>query len=100
MLTHGFRKFFTVECTKAGVYHEIVEKMSGHKLPGVRGHYLIFDPQTLLEGTKEDKGYLAAIDALTINDENRLQIKIQELKEKEELQEFIIDKRLKEKDFR
>jgi integrase len=24
-LTHGMRKFFTVECTKAGVYHEIVE---------------------------------------------------------------------------
>ena len=50
MLTHGFRKFFTVECTKAGVYHEIVERLVGHKIPGSRNSYLLFNSQTLLEG--------------------------------------------------
>ena len=71
-LTHGFGKFFTVECTKAGVYHEIVERLCGRTIPGSRNNYLLFNPETLLEGTKDMKGYVAAIDALTINDENRL----------------------------
>ena len=71
MLTHGMRKFFTVECTKVGVYHEIVEKLVGHKIPGSRNNYLLFNPQTLLEGTSDCKGYVTAIDVLTINDENR-----------------------------
>jgi len=96
MLTHGMRKFFVVECTKAGVYHEIVEKMSGHKLPGVRSNYLIFDPQTLLEGTAECKGYAAAIDSLTNNDENRLSKQVQELKEKNEGVEYEIKGKLQE----
>ncbi|MDF2737566.1 MAG: site-specific recombinase XerD, partial [Nitrososphaeraceae archaeon] len=55
MLTHGFRKFFTVECTKAGVYLDIIEIMLGHKLPGVRSHYMKPDINTILEGTKEVK---------------------------------------------
>ncbi len=98
MLTHGMRKYFTVECTKAGVYHEIVEKMLGHQIPGSRRHYLIFDPQTLLEGTAECKGYVAALDALTINDENRLQKQVKELKEQDNYNKYIIDKKMKEKD--
>jgi hypothetical protein len=98
MLTHGMRKFFTVECTKAGVYPEFVEILLGHKLPGVRSHYLIPDIQTLLEGTKEVKGYVAAIDSLTINDENRLQKQVQELKQQDDYQKYVIDKKIKEKD--
>ncbi len=67
MLTHGMRKFFTVECTKAGVYPDFIELMLGHKLPGMRSHYMKPDVNTLLEGTKEVKGYITAINALTIN---------------------------------
>ena len=95
-LTHGFRKFFTVECTKVGVYHEIVEKMLGHKLPGVRSNYLILEPNTLLEGTNDMKGYVSAIDALTINDENRLQKQVQELNEKKQETEYMIKGQLQE----
>ena len=98
MLTHGMRKFWTVETTKAGVYHEFVEIMLGHKLPGVRSHYMIPDIQTLLEGTKEVKGYVAAINDLTINDENRLSKQVQELKEKNEDAEYVIKGKLQEKD--
>ena len=98
MLTHGFRKFFTVECTKAGVYPDFIELMLGHKLPGMRSHYMKPDINTLLEGTKECKGYVTAIDALTINDENRLKKENQELKEQDEYSKFIIDKKMKEKD--
>ena len=38
----------------------------------MRRHYFKPDVNTLLEGTKEGKGYVAAIDSLTINNENRL----------------------------
>ena len=81
MLTHAFSKFFNTECAKAGVYPDFIELMLGHKFPGVRSHYMKPDINTLLEGTKEVKGYIAAINALTINDENRLSKQVQELKE-------------------
>jgi integrase len=98
MLTHGFRKFFNTECVNAGVYPDFIELMLGHKLQGVRSHYFKPDINTLLEGTKECKGYVAAIDSLTINEENRLQKKVQELKEKEDFQTYVIEKQMKEKD--
>ncbi|HSF51335.1 MAG TPA: site-specific integrase, partial [Nitrososphaeraceae archaeon] len=98
MLTHAFRKFFNTECAKAGVYPDFIELMMGHKLPGVRSHYLIPDINTLLEGTKEVKGYLAAINDLTINDEFRLVTKIKKLEEQDDYQKYIINKKIKEKD--
>ena len=97
-LTHAFRKFFHTECAKAGVYPDYIELMLGHKLPGVRSHYMIPDINTLLEGTKETKGYKAALDALTINDENRLSKQVQELQEQDDYQKYVIDKKMKEKD--
>ena len=97
-LTHAFRKFFHTECAKAGVYPDYIELMLGHKLPGVRSHYMIPDINTLLEGTKETKGYIAALDVLTINDENRLSKQVQELQEQDDYQKYIIDKKMKEKD--
>ncbi len=97
-LTHGFRKFFNTECAKAGVYPDFIEIMLGHKLPGVRSHYMKPDIDTLLEGTKEVKGYLAAINDLTINDENRLQKKVEELKQQDDYNKYIIDKKMNEKD--
>ena len=98
MLTHAFRKFFNTECAKAGVYPDFIEIMLGHKLPGVRSHYMKPDTKTLLEGTKEVKGYLVAIDSLTINDENRLSKQVQELKEKNEDAEYVIKGKLQEKE--
>lgn len=96
MLTHGFRKFMNTECTKAGVYPDFIELMLGHKLPGVRSHYMKPDIKTLLEGTKECKVYVAAINDLTIDEANRLTK--QELKEQDDYQKYVIDKKIKEKD--
>lgn len=70
--------------------------MLGHKLPGSRGSYMIPDTQTLLEGTKEAKGYVAAINELTINEENRLKKENQELKENKQDTEYIIKGQLQE----
>lgn len=97
-LTHSFRKFFTVECTKVDVYHEIVERLCGRKIPGSRNNYLLLNPDTLLEGTKDMKGYINAIDALTINEENKLRKENSELKEDLEQKYNSLQQRLAEKD--
>ena len=93
-------RVYNTECAKAGVYPDFIEIMLGHKLPGVRSHYMKPDTKTLLEGTKEVKGYLAAIDSLTINDENRLSKQVQELEEKNENAEYVIKAKLQEKEKR
>ncbi len=98
MLTHAFRKYFTVECTKAGIYPDFIELMLGHKLPGVRSHYFKPDINTLLEGTRDCKGYLAAINDLTIDESNRLSKQVQELKEENEDKDYVIKGKLQEKD--
>ena len=98
MLTHAFRKFFNTECAKAGVYPDFIELMLGHKLPGMRSHYMKPDINTLLEGTKETKGYISAIDSLTINDENRLSKQVQELKIRNQDSEYVIKGKLQEKE--
>jgi hypothetical protein len=96
MLTHAFRKFFDTESRKAGVYPDFVELLMGHKLQGVRSHYFKPDTQTLLEGTKEVKGYVAAIDSLTINDENRLSKQVEKLKQQDDYNKYIIDKKIQD----
>src|SRR5215207_2236013 len=76
----------------------LIELMLGHKLPGMRSHYMKPDINTLLEGTKECKGYVAAINDLTIDESNRLSKQVQELKEQDDYQKYVIDKKMKEKD--
>jgi integrase len=98
MLTHSLRKFFDTEARKAGVYPDFVELLMGHKLPGVRSHYFKPDPIVLLEGTNDCKGYRHAINDLTIDESNRLQKQVQELKEQDDYQKYVIDKKMKEKD--
>ena len=47
--------------------------MLGHHLPGVRGHYLLFDASDFVgRNCRMLKVTINAIDALTINEENRL----------------------------
>ena len=97
-LTHSLRKYFDTEARKSGVYPDIVELLMGHKLPGVRSHYFKPDIQTLLEGTAECKGYIAAISDLTIDESNRLSKQVQELKEQDDYQKYVINNKMKEKD--
>ena len=98
MLTHAFRKFFDTESRKAGMYPNFVELLMGHKLQGVRSHYFKPDPETLLEGTTECKGYIHAIDSLTINEENRLKVQNSELEKIVQDKEYIITRKLYEKE--
>ena len=55
-----------------------VEKLMGHDL-GLKQRYFKTSAQELLEGNDHKMGYVSMIDALTINEENRLRRKIQTL---------------------
>jgi hypothetical protein len=78
MQAHGFRKFFDTTCTLNGMDGLYVEKLMGHDI-GIKAHYFLPSPQELLEGNDHKMGYVSVIDALTINEENRLRRKVREL---------------------
>jgi len=70
--THGLRKFCITQMAKAKVDTEVAKLLTGHSI-GVRGRYLNYTEEDLLQE------YLKAVDALTINEENRLKIKVKKL---------------------
>lgn len=71
-MTHGFRKFFTTQLINSKVNPEIREMLLGHKIGLASCYY---------RPTQEDmySEYEKAIDALTINEENRLRKKVETL---------------------
>ena len=87
---HGFRKFFETECQKVMKPLNISYLMSHDT--GITQHYFKPKEEELLDD------YLKAIDLLTINEENKLKSKISDLKEKEKVQDYIINKKMQEKD--
>ena len=95
---HGLRKYFDTTCIKAGVNNLFVEMMMGHKLPGMINHYFKPTESDLLEGNDKMLGYIAAINELTINDENRLNGELGRVTIQNNNNEKIIEEKLKEKD--
>ncbi|NOJ29763.1 MAG: hypothetical protein DA328_06295 [Nitrososphaeraceae archaeon] len=87
---HGFRKFFETECQKVMKPLNISYLMSHDT--GITQHYFKPKEEELLDD------YLKAVDLLTINEENKLKSKINELTEKEKVQDYLINKKLMEKD--
>ena len=79
MQIHGLRKFYDTATTQAGVHPLYVEMLLGHDI-ALKGSYFKPTEKDLLEGNGKMLGYLAAIDALTINEENRLKHEVVELK--------------------
>jgi hypothetical protein len=77
MQAHGL-KFFDTTCTLNGMDGLYVEKLMGHDI-GLKQRYFKPSAQELLEGNDHKMGYVSMIDALTINEENRLRRKIQTL---------------------
>jgi integrase len=68
---HGCRKFFTTQLINSKVNSEIREMLLGHKIGLASCYY---------RPTQEDmlKEYEKAIDSLTINEENRLKLKLEQ----------------------
>ena len=90
-LTAGFRKFFDTQLIYARVEPQTKEMFMGHSI-GLDDHYFKPGENYVLQE------YLKAVDNLTINEENRLKIKFEELKAKNETNESIIKTRLDEKE--
>lgn len=70
---HGLRKFCITQMAKSGIGEERQKILSGHSI-GVRKKYVELSDEDLLED------YLLAVNNLTINEENRLQVENTELK--------------------
>ena len=67
---HGFRKFFTTQCIDCDVNPEIREMLLGHKIGLASCYYRPTEEKMLQE-------YSKAIELLTINEENRLKLKLE-----------------------
>jgi integrase len=72
-LTHGFRKFFTNQLFEADLKTEYRWSLEGHKLKGNDPYYIRISEKLLLEQ------YRKGSNNLTINEENRLKMKVQTL---------------------
>jgi integrase len=88
---HGFRKFTHTTMANARISPEIREMLLGHSIGLGDSYYRPTEDEMLSE-------YLKVVDTLTINEENRLQKQVQELKEQDNYQKYVIDKKIKEKD--
>ena len=78
-VAHGFRKFFTTQLVNSKLNPEIREMLLGHKI-GLASCYYRPTEQEMYDE------YMKAINSLTINEENRLKIKVELLEsEKHEI---------------
>jgi integrase len=80
-IAHGFRKYFTTQLVNSDVNPEIREMLLGHKIGLASAYYKPTQEKMHAE-------YKKAVNNLTINEENRLKIKIQKL----EVEKSRIDK--------
>lgn len=83
---HGFRKFFSTACKNAGVDRDFKEIYLGHDI-GLDEIY--YDIETPSSREKILAEYMKAVNFLTINEENRLKIQVEELRiKKNEMDEI------------
>lgn len=78
MTLHGFRKYLDTTATGNGMDKLYVEYIMGHDI-GLKGSYYKPTWQEVLEGNDRMCGYISVINDLTINEENRLKVKVKHL---------------------
>jgi integrase len=83
--THGFRKYFQTTAINAGMSPIYSELLMGHTSGGLAlESYVRPSEKDLLEGNDKMIGYVGIIDALTINEENKLRRRVETLTEKQD----------------
>lgn len=83
--THGFRKYWQTVAIHAGMAPLFAEILMGHSSGGLAlESYVRPSENDLLEGNDKMVGYAGIIDALTINEENKLRRKVKALTEKQD----------------
>jgi hypothetical protein len=87
---HGFRKYFETHCQLV-MNHNNIKMLMAHSL-GESGNYHRPTETQILED------YLKAVDLLTVNEENILSKRINELQEKNLEKDYVIKGKLQEKD--
>jgi hypothetical protein len=95
MGTHGFRKFFETTAIKAGLTPLYARMLMGQK-NGLESSYFKPTITDLLEGNDKVIGYSSLLDALTINEENRLRQKVKQLTAQSQDDIAAINKRLQD----
>jgi hypothetical protein len=95
--THSFRRFFETTAIKEGISPLYVNMLMNHDI-GLEKSYFKPTVNDLLEGSDKMPGYIQIMNAVTINEENRLSKQVHQLKEKDDYQKYVIDKKIKEKD--
>jgi hypothetical protein len=73
----------------------LIDRCMGYKT-GLKDFYTKLNDDQILEGNDRMIGYIGAIDDLTINDENRLRIKVDELTQKKDEIEIMESKHKEE----
>jgi hypothetical protein len=78
---HGTRKYFETTAFKTGMNPIYIRRLLGQKGgdSNLEESYLKLTEEDLLEGDSKHVGYIGIIDALTINEENRLRLKVSKL---------------------
>jgi integrase len=97
-LIHGLRKFFESALLDVGFPENWLDMLEGHKLKGLRENYYRPKDNTVLLGTTTADGkvhlpgFLDLMGELTLDDSERLQLKVVKLEQKEKE----IEKRIRE----
>jgi integrase len=93
MRCHALRKKFNSICIENNMNFVIKEMLMGHKKNlGLDVNYFRPQQNQLLNE------YLKVVDDLIVDESHRLQKQVQELKEQDDYQKYVIDKKIKEKD--
>jgi integrase len=87
---HSLRKYFKTRCELAGMKPINIENLMGHST-GISDSYYRPTENDLLQD------FLKCIDALTINDENSLQTKVDDLAIKSRDNEYLVNAKLVKK---
>jgi site-specific recombinase XerD len=94
-LAHGFRKFYDTQMTNAGINLLWVEMLEGHDTK-LKESYFRPSESDLLEGNDKMSGYVAAINALTINEENKLRVQLKKTEGERDKYKDIVERRLED----
>lgn len=93
MTLHGFRKYLDTTATSNGMDTLYVEHIMGHDI-GLKGSYYKPTTKEILEGNDRMRGYISIINDLTINEENRLKHKVENLEQERKVLLTNIDNRI------
>jgi integrase len=96
MQAHGLRKFFETTCINSGMEVLYVERLMGHNT-GLMKSYFKPKMNEILEGNDRMRGYIHIMNDLTISEENRLKVQVQQLSQEKDALFTDIDDKIRDR---